>query len=170
MFVPILPTGPLEVLKGCNKLCPEPSLLQAEQPQLSQPFPAGEVFHPFDHYCDLLWSSSNRSMSVWGLQSWMQDSRWGFFGTDVYPHISTLPCICPSWIRPYLFLNKLPDYDNFILTCPYLILYKILTKVLSLPLWIINDNDDSSLLIIHCQNSLMENPLRIYFHLYLFCQ
>jgi len=29
----------------------EPSLLQAEQPQLSQPLLTGEVFQPFDHLC-----------------------------------------------------------------------------------------------------------------------
>jgi len=27
------------------------SLLQAEQPQLSQPYLTGEVFHPSDHFC-----------------------------------------------------------------------------------------------------------------------
>ena len=32
---------------------PEPSLLQAEQPQLSQFFLIGEVFHPSDHFCGL---------------------------------------------------------------------------------------------------------------------
>ena len=47
----------------------EPSLLHAEQPQLSL---------PSDHLCGLLWTRSNRSMSLlcWGLQSWMQDCRW----------------------------------------------------------------------------------------------
>jgi len=29
----------------------KPSLLQAEQPQLSQPFHVGEVFHPSNHFC-----------------------------------------------------------------------------------------------------------------------
>jgi len=29
----------------------EPSLLQAEQPQLSQPFLVGDVFQPSDHLC-----------------------------------------------------------------------------------------------------------------------
>jgi len=31
--------------------CPQPSLLQAEQPQLSQRFLTGEVFQPSDHLC-----------------------------------------------------------------------------------------------------------------------
>ena len=31
-------------------MSPEPSLLQAEQPQLSQPFLLQEVFHPLDHF------------------------------------------------------------------------------------------------------------------------
>ena len=36
--VPVFLTSPLQVLKGHNEVSPQPSLLQAEQPQLSQPF------------------------------------------------------------------------------------------------------------------------------------
>ncbi|KAK4833081.1 hypothetical protein QYF61_027743 [Mycteria americana] len=36
----------ISILEGCNKVFPEPSPLQAEQPQLSQPFFVGVVFHP----------------------------------------------------------------------------------------------------------------------------
>ncbi|KAK4832392.1 hypothetical protein QYF61_022247 [Mycteria americana] len=39
------------VLEGCYKISPEPSLLQAEQPQLAQPVFIGEVFHFSDHFC-----------------------------------------------------------------------------------------------------------------------
>jgi len=35
-------------MKDHNKVSLEPSLLQVEQPQLSQPVPTGEVFHPSD--------------------------------------------------------------------------------------------------------------------------
>ena len=42
---------PLQVLEGCYKVSPAPSLLQAEQPQLSQPFLTGDMFHPSDHFC-----------------------------------------------------------------------------------------------------------------------
>jgi len=38
--------GPLQVLEGCSKASPEPCLLQAEQPQLSQPVLTGEVLQP----------------------------------------------------------------------------------------------------------------------------
>ncbi|KAK4827897.1 hypothetical protein QYF61_022320 [Mycteria americana] len=38
-------------LKGCNKVSPGASLLQAEQPQLSQPFFIGEVLQPSDLFC-----------------------------------------------------------------------------------------------------------------------
>ncbi|KAK4816767.1 hypothetical protein QYF61_022765 [Mycteria americana] len=41
----------LKILKGCIKVSPEPSLLQAEQPQLSQPFLIGEVLQPSHHFC-----------------------------------------------------------------------------------------------------------------------
>ncbi|KAK4813670.1 hypothetical protein QYF61_017637, partial [Mycteria americana] len=37
------------VLEGCYKVSPEPSLLQAEQPQLSQPVFIGEVLQPSHH-------------------------------------------------------------------------------------------------------------------------
>jgi len=56
--VPISPIGTLQVLKGCKKVSLEPSLLQVEQPQLSQPFLIGEVLQPSDrlheHPLDLL--------------------------------------------------------------------------------------------------------------------
>ena len=55
---------PLQELKGCSKVSPQPSLLQAEQPQLSQPFLTAEGFHCSDHCCGLLWPRSNSSMSV----------------------------------------------------------------------------------------------------------
>ncbi|KAK4825708.1 hypothetical protein QYF61_002067 [Mycteria americana] len=41
--------GLLQVLEGCYKVSPEPSLLQAEQPQLSHPVFTGEVLQPSDH-------------------------------------------------------------------------------------------------------------------------
>ena len=53
----------LQVLEGCSKASPQRSLLQAEQPQLSQPFLTAEVLQPSDHICGLLWTCSNRSMS-----------------------------------------------------------------------------------------------------------
>ena len=43
--------NPLSVLEGPKKVSLEPSLLQAEQPQLSQPFLIGEVFQPSYHFC-----------------------------------------------------------------------------------------------------------------------
>ncbi|KAK4826814.1 hypothetical protein QYF61_011622, partial [Mycteria americana] len=49
------------VLKGHKKVSPEPSLLQAEQPQLSQPFSIAEGFQPSDHFRGLLWTRSNRA-------------------------------------------------------------------------------------------------------------
>jgi len=42
---------PLQVLAGCSKVFREPSLPQAEQPQLSQPFLPAEGFQPSDHCC-----------------------------------------------------------------------------------------------------------------------
>ena len=47
--VPIFLTSPLQVLKGRSKVSLEPSLLQAEQPQLSPPFLVGEVLQPSIH-------------------------------------------------------------------------------------------------------------------------
>ena len=89
--------GLLQVLKGCYKVSPQPSLLQAEQPQLSQPFLIGEVLQPSDHLCGLLWTHSNSSMSFlcWGLQNWRQDSRWGLTRAECRNHLPALK----SWKR-----------------------------------------------------------------------
>jgi len=59
---PTVLQAPLWVLEGCNKVSVEPSLLQAEQPQLSQPFLIGGVLQPSDHFCGLLLTRSNRSL------------------------------------------------------------------------------------------------------------
>jgi len=40
------------------------SLLQAEEPQLPQPFLIGEVLQLLDHLCGLLWTCSNRPFST----------------------------------------------------------------------------------------------------------
>ncbi|KAK4820994.1 hypothetical protein QYF61_009460 [Mycteria americana] len=41
----------LKILRGWNKVSLQPSLLQAEQPQLSQPVLVAEVLQPSDHFC-----------------------------------------------------------------------------------------------------------------------
>ena len=46
--VPFFPVAPFQILKGCYLITSEPSLLQAEEPQLSQPVLVGEVFHSMD--------------------------------------------------------------------------------------------------------------------------
>ena len=69
--------GPLQVLSGCIKMSPEPSLLQAEQPQLSQPFLTGEVLQPSDHFCGPPLDPLQQVDLFPGLQSWTQDSRLG---------------------------------------------------------------------------------------------
>jgi len=45
------------VLKGHNKVPLKPSLLQAEQPQLTQPVLVGDMFHPSDRFC-VRWRST----------------------------------------------------------------------------------------------------------------
>ena len=50
----MFPIGLLQVLEGCCKVPLEPSLLQAEQPQVSQPFLRAERFQPLDCFCGLL--------------------------------------------------------------------------------------------------------------------
>jgi len=89
---PHLSCRPLQVLEGCNKVSPQPSLLQAEQPQPSQPFLTAEVLQPSDHLCGLLWTHSNSSMSLlcWGLQRWTQDSRWGLTRVEQRGRIPSL--------------------------------------------------------------------------------
>ena len=47
--LPSFPVGPLQVLEGCYKMPPEPSLLQAEDLQFYQLVPKREVIQPSDH-------------------------------------------------------------------------------------------------------------------------
>ena len=49
--VSFFPVAPLQILKGRSQFTTQPSLLQAEQPQLPQPVLTGEVFHSADHCC-----------------------------------------------------------------------------------------------------------------------
>ena len=41
----------LLILKGCYHVSPQPSIFQAEQPQVSQPVLIWAVLHPLDHFC-----------------------------------------------------------------------------------------------------------------------
>ena len=64
---------------SCNQFSLQPSLLQAEQPQLSQPVLIGEVLQPSNNFCCPPLDPSNSSMSFlcWRFQSWTQHSKWG---------------------------------------------------------------------------------------------
>ena len=53
---------PFYILKGLYQVTSELSLLQAQQPRLSQPVLIGEVFHSFDHFVVLLWTHFNRTL------------------------------------------------------------------------------------------------------------
>ncbi|KAK4810857.1 hypothetical protein QYF61_008829 [Mycteria americana] len=50
LFLVLSQQALLKILEGCYKVSPQPSLLQAEQPQLSQPVLVGEVLQPSDHF------------------------------------------------------------------------------------------------------------------------
>jgi len=71
---------------------PEAFLLQAEQLQLSQPVLIGELFQPSEQFCgppmDLL--QQLHVLPVLGLQSWMQDSRWGLTRAEQRGRITSL--------------------------------------------------------------------------------
>jgi len=77
--VSLLLISSLQVLGSRNEISPEPSLLQAEQNQLPQPFLIGEVLQPPEHRHGLLWTCSNSStfLLYWRPQTWTQYSRWG---------------------------------------------------------------------------------------------
>ena len=49
--------GPFQLLEGCYKVSLQPSLLQTEQPQLSQPFLTGEMLQSPHHPCSPLLDS-----------------------------------------------------------------------------------------------------------------
>jgi len=73
MSLPSFPVGLLQVLEGHCKVPLEPSLLQAEQPQLSQPVLVGLVPQPSVRLCGppLTSSNSSKSFLCWRLQYWM---------------------------------------------------------------------------------------------------
>jgi len=52
----------------------------------------GGVLQPSDHFCGLLWTRCDSSMSFlcWGLQSWMQDSRWSLTRAEQRDRIPSL--------------------------------------------------------------------------------
>ena len=56
---------------------PKPSFLQAEEPQLSQPFLVTEVLHSLIIFMALHWtfSGASRSLLCWEAQNWTQHSR-----------------------------------------------------------------------------------------------
>ena len=58
-----LPLPSYSPLVGTERLPPQ-SLLEADQLQLSQPVPVGEVFHTFDHFCESPLDMHYRSTSL----------------------------------------------------------------------------------------------------------
>ena len=100
---------PLQALEGHSKVFPQPSLLQAEQPQLSQPFLPVEGFQPSDHCWGLLWPCSNsfRSVLCWALHSWTQSWEYCmyppssiYFGKRDVHLIQTTPFWVSPWNSP----------------------------------------------------------------------
>ena len=106
---------PLQVLEGYYKVSPQPSLLRAEQPQLSQPLLIGEMFHPSHHFCgpSLDPLQQVHVPPVPGLQSWTQDSTWGLTSAEQRGRITSLDLLAmllliqpriqlPFWVaRPH---------------------------------------------------------------------
>ena len=82
--VPYFLTAPFQVLKGRSQVTLKPSLLQAEQPHLSQPVLIGKVFHPLDHFCPSSWCAPTSPSLIlyWGLHNCIQYSRWGLTSTE----------------------------------------------------------------------------------------
>ena len=75
---PILLTPTLQIFISIDKVPSQPSLLQAEQAQLPQPFLTGQMLQSIILVA-LRWtlSSSSSSFLKWGAQNWTQCSRWG---------------------------------------------------------------------------------------------
>jgi len=74
------------------KVSPEPSLLQTEQPQLSQPVLIGDMFDPLEHFCgpplDAL--QQLHVSAVLRTPLWTQYSRWGLTSTEQRGRITSL--------------------------------------------------------------------------------
>lgn len=79
-------------LEGSYKISPEPSL-RWRAPALSASLPPqGRCSRSLILFIDLLWTGSNNSMSFscWGLQNWMQYSRWWLMRAEKKVRITSL--------------------------------------------------------------------------------
>ena len=89
---PAVLQAPFQVLEGCCKVPPGPSLLQAEEPNLSQPVLILEVLQTSDHLrgppLDPL--QQLHVLPVLGPQKWTQHSRWGFTRAEQRSRITSL--------------------------------------------------------------------------------
>ncbi|KAK4826030.1 hypothetical protein QYF61_003851 [Mycteria americana] len=150
----------LKILKGPNKVSPEPSLLQAEQPQLSQPFFIGEMFHPLDHLCgppldpiqqvcvfpvlrapelDAVLQVGSHQHGVEGQNHLPQPAGHNSFDTD-QDMVGFLGCECTFLAHVQLFIHQYPQVLlhraalNHIIPQPVLILGVAHTQVQDLAL------------------------------------
>ena len=81
---------------SCSKVSPQPSPLQADQPQLSQPFLPAERFQLSDHCWGLLWPHSNRSMFFLCYTINVTDVSSSVFVIPQPPPLSIFPVLIPS--------------------------------------------------------------------------
>ena len=130
--VPFLLTAPLQILKGCSQVYPEPSLLQAAQLQLSQTVLVQKVFHPIykgktsqpreagsgkngNLKCDQLSQTSDSSTAlVWKQRvgvGWSTDERRGRWscGVIISPMLSEIRFGRSSKESPFLHVAR---YDS----------------------------------------------------------
>ena len=112
--------------KGCYKVSLEPSLLLAKQPQLSQPFLIGEVFHPSDCFCGsrldplqhisallvLRAPEMDAGLQVWshqrrveGQNPLLQPAGHSSFGA-AQDTVGTVDCECTLLAHVQLFIHK----------------------------------------------------------------
>ncbi|KAK4829890.1 hypothetical protein QYF61_007282 [Mycteria americana] len=94
------------VLEGCYKVSPEPSLLQAEQPQLSQPVFIGELLQPSDHLHGPSLDSLQQVhvLIMLGAPELDADFRWGLTRAEQSGRITSLDLLATLLMQPRIQL------------------------------------------------------------------
>jgi len=105
-----------------GEIVPKPSLLQAEQSQLSQPFLMGEGSSPLIIFVASYWTLSSMPVSLlyWGAQNWTQCSRCGPTSAEQRRRITSLNplamfCLMQSRIPFAFFVARARCWLMFIL-------------------------------------------------------
>jgi len=113
-------TASLKEVVNCEKITPQPSLLQAEQTKWPQPLLL--LLRPFTILVTLLWTCSNGLMSLyWGCQNCTQHLKWGCTSvvqSGAITSLDQLAMLCLMHPRTQLALLAVKAHYWFMFSLP----------------------------------------------------